>query len=36
MGGPAEQEVLRQIAYIEKFVEEHASSGAPYEGSENQ
>ena len=35
MGGPAEQEVLRQIAYIEKFVEEHASSGAPYEGSEN-
>ena len=36
MGGPAEQEVLRQIAYIEKFVEEHASSAAPYEGSENQ
>ena len=36
MGGPAEQEVLRQIAYIEKFVEEHASSGVPYEGSENQ
>ena len=36
MGGPAEQEVLRQIAYIEKFVEEHAPSGAPYEGSENQ
>ena len=36
MGGPAEQEVLRQISYIEKFVEEHASSGAPYEGSENQ
>lgn len=36
MGGPAEQEVLRQIAYIEKFVEEHASSVAPYEGSENQ
>lgn len=35
MGGPAEQEVLRQIAYIEKFVEEHASSAAPYEGSEN-
>ena len=36
MGGPAEQEVLRQIAYIEKFVEEHASAAAPYEGSENQ
>ncbi len=36
MGGPAEQEVLRQIAYIEKFVEEHAFSAAPYEGSENQ
>ena len=36
MGGPAEQEVLRQIAYIEKFAEEHASSAAPYEGSENQ
>ena len=36
MGGPTEQEVLRQIAYIEKFVEEHASSAAPYEGSENQ
>lgn len=36
MGGPAEQEVLRQIAYIEEFVEEHASSAAPYEGSENQ
>ena len=36
MGGPAEQEVLRQIAYIEKFVEEHVSSAAPYEGSENQ
>lgn len=36
MGGPAEQEVLRQIAYIEKFVEEHASSAAPYGGSENQ
>ena len=36
MGGPAEQEVLRQIAYIEKFVEEHASSAALYEGSENQ
>ena len=36
MGGPAEQEVLRQIAYLEKFVEEHASSAAPYEGSENQ
>ena len=36
MGGPSEQEVLRQIAYIEKFVEEHASSAAPYEGSENQ
>ena len=36
MGGPAEQEVLRQIAYIEKFVEEHASSAAPYEGSEHQ
>ena len=36
MGGPAEQEVLRQIAYIEKFVEEYASSAAPYEGSENQ
>ncbi len=36
MGGPAEQEVLRQIAYIEKFVEEHASSGAPYEGDDNQ
>ena len=36
MGGPAEQEVLRQIAYIEKFTQEHAASGAPYEGSENQ
>ena len=36
MGGPAEQEVLRQIAYIEKFVEEHASSAALYEGSEKQ
>ena len=36
MGGPAEQEVLRQIAYIEKFVEEHAFSAASYEGSENQ
>ena len=36
MGGPAEQEVLRQIAYIEQFVAEHASSGAAEEGSENQ
>ena len=34
MGGPAEQEVLRQIGYIEQFVQDHASSGAPYEGSE--
>lgn len=36
MGGPAEQEVLRQIAYIEQFVAEHASSDAAEEGSENQ
>jgi argininosuccinate lyase len=28
MGGPAEEEVKRQIAYIEKFVEEHAASGS--------
>ncbi len=34
MGGPAEQEVLRQIAYIEQFVADHAGSGASYEGSE--
>lgn len=34
MGGPAEQEVLRQIHYIEQFVAEHAAGAAPYEGSE--
>ena len=28
MGGPAEQEVLRQIAYIEKFVEENPEAVA--------
>lgn len=31
MGGPAETEVLRQISYIQNFVEEHASSAAPYD-----
>ena len=31
------QEVLRQIqAYIEKFTQEHAASGAPYEGRRTQ
>ena len=31
MGGPAEEEVKRQIAYIKNFVEEHGSSAAPYD-----
>jgi argininosuccinate lyase len=33
-GGPAEEEVQRQIGYIENFITEHAASGAPYEGQE--
>ena len=35
MGGPAEEEVKRQIAYIKNFVEEHASSAAPYDKGAN-
>ena len=34
-GGPAEDEVKRQISYIKNFVEEHAASAAPYETEAN-
>ena len=35
MGGPAEEEVKRQIAYIQNFVEEHSAYAAPAKDGES-